>query len=436
MAEKKSILDEALLDVKKIQGALNANTKEILRSVSREEINALVKESLLPEEDDFEEEDLDVAPEAGMDGASEVGDEPSFGAEPEAEMGGDIESPIAGDIDGSAEVDPLGQDSDMNASALDGIDMDMTAASDDEVIAIYKKLSGEDEIEIVGDDIHLSVTEPGEYVIKGAGAGADADAMGGDDELPSDLSEVPTGSDDMGGEEGGDDTEYEIDLDGDDAEGGSEMGGDEFGGDEPADDVAPSADDSEDDEEEVAIDEVIATNRVAQNRAGGDLTSIKGPGAKHAASLSESLDAKKILVLEHNPKFKALVNESAKLKTENEGIKQALKEMRTMLAEAVVFNSNLSYVTKLFMEHSTTKDEKKTIINRFDSEVASIKESKRLYKTIVNELSGRKPLIESIDKQINNVVTTSASKQLNENTVYVDPSTKRIIDLINRVENK
>jgi hypothetical protein len=33
--------------------------------------------------------------------------------------------------------------------------MDMTAASDDDVIAIYKKLSGEDEIEIVGDDIQF-----------------------------------------------------------------------------------------------------------------------------------------------------------------------------------------------------------------------------------------------------------------------------------------
>ena len=56
MAEKKSILEEALLDVKNIQSALNANTKEILRSVAREEINSVVKESLMKNEE-FEEED-------------------------------------------------------------------------------------------------------------------------------------------------------------------------------------------------------------------------------------------------------------------------------------------------------------------------------------------------------------------------------------------
>jgi hypothetical protein len=40
--------------------------------------------------------------------------------------------------------------------------MDMTASSDDDVIAIYKV---EWRNEIVGD-IHLNVSEPGEYIIK------------------------------------------------------------------------------------------------------------------------------------------------------------------------------------------------------------------------------------------------------------------------------
>jgi hypothetical protein len=40
---------------------------------------------------------------------------------------------------------------------------------------LYKKLSGEDEIEIVGDQIHMNVSEPGEYIINlkdGGSAGA------------------------------------------------------------------------------------------------------------------------------------------------------------------------------------------------------------------------------------------------------------------------
>ena len=59
MAEKKSILEEALLDIRNIEGALNANTKEILRSVAKEEIDSVVKESIM-DEVDFEEEDMEA----------------------------------------------------------------------------------------------------------------------------------------------------------------------------------------------------------------------------------------------------------------------------------------------------------------------------------------------------------------------------------------
>ena len=88
------------------------------------------------------------------------------------------------------------------------------------------------------------------------------------------------------------------------------------------------------------------------------------------------------------------------------------------------------------MEHSTTKAEKQNIIKRFDEEVTTLKESKKLYKTIANELETRKPIAESVENKIIKEATTSSSKQLNESTAYVDPSTKRILDLINRVERK
>jgi uncharacterized coiled-coil DUF342 family protein len=130
-----------------------------------------------------------------------------------------------------------------------------------------------------------------------------------------------------------------------------------------------------------------------------------------------------------------MLTETKKLKAENDEFRKALKEFRNKLVETVVFNSNLTYVTRLFMEHSTTKNEKQDIIKRFDEEVTSLKESKRLFKTIANELGNRKPINEAIENKITKEVTTGASKQLNESTVYVDSSTKRIIDLMKRVEN-
>ena len=399
MADKKSIIEEALLDITNIQNALNANTKEILRSVAKEEINGVVKESLIDEV--YEEEELELEP---------------------AEMGGEeegSEEDALGDFESSEEEPEMGSELGMDTDVLGGAEMDMTAASDDEVIAIYKKLSGEDEIEIVGDEIHMNITEPGEYVVKLDGEEAE------EEELELEPAE-------MGGEEEeeSDDVEYEIEMD-DEEE--SEMPDDLV----PADEEEEEEEEEVEDEEEVeAIDEKISIGTgmsVGNNRnktAAGSIGAQENP-----KSVNESVKAK-ALVSETTKKYNSLLTEATKLKGENEEFRAALKEFRTKLVETVVFNSNLTYVTKLFMEHSTTKGEKQNIIKRFDEEVTNLKESKKLYRTIANELEVRKPINESIESKIIKEATTSTSKQLNESTAYVDPSTKRIMDLINRVEKR
>lgn len=430
MADKKSILTEALLDIKNIQSALNANTKEILRSVAKEEIDSVVKESLL-KENDYEEEDLEADTNAddvvdlggNADAATADIEIPSDSAE--AESGQDA----LNDLEGSEEVAPaMEPELGMDAGALGTDDLDMTAASDDDVIAIYKKLSGEDEIEIVGDEIHLNITEPGEYVVKtndttgteAPEAELDVDSLaplGGEDEI------------EMGNnEEAG--VDYEI-----------EMGNDEEAGVENApEDLEPVADEpeiggNEEEEEEEQLDEKIAvgigmsTGNHRNEKTGGSIGAPENP-----KSVNES--ASKKLVLETQMKYNTLLVEAKKLKGENTEFRGALKEFRTKLVETVVFNSNLTYVTRLFMEHSTTKGEKENIIKRFDEQVSNLKESKTLYRTIANELDTRKPITEALDSKITKGVTTSTSKQLNESTAYVDASTKRIIDLMKRVESK
>lgn len=424
MAEKKSILEEALLDAKKIQDALNANTKEILRSVAKEEIDGVVKESIL-KEDDFEEEDLD---------ADVAVAEPEMDAEADAE---EIESTDdLGGIEGSEEVvvAPVAEpELGMDADALAGDTMDMTAASDDDVIAIYKKLSGEDEIEIVGDEIHLNISEPGEYVVKTNDAIGSSETEEVAGEIPSDL--VPVEGDEEAGEEAGEETgeeggiDYEIAMDGDES-------GEETGEESGEESEVIAGDESSEDSEDEEIEETIAN---VNGKAGAQ--GARRSGASHLGYDKSSMDGKKLeesakLVSETEKKYKALLNESNSLKAENEQFRQALKKFRGMLVETVVFNSNLTYVTKLFMEHSTTKAEKKTIMGRFDEEVSNLKESKKLYKTIEKELAARKPVNESVENKIIKEVATSTSKQLNESTAFVDPSTKRIMDLINRVENR
>ena len=425
MADKKSILEEALLDVKNIQSALNANTKEILRSVAREEIESVVKESLLSEVG-FEEEDLE-SPE----GETELGgDADAATSDISGDLGGEESELGLGDIEGSEEVAPVpapemgGMDTElgMGASALDGEEMDMTAASDDDVIAIYKKLSGEDEIEIVGDEIHMNISEPGEYIVK-----ANDTPLGGEaasTEVPTDL--VPVDGGEEGGEEGG--VDYEIEM-GDGTEGGEEPVPTDL---VPADGGEEGGEEEEEEEEETEeLTEAIPVGLAQSKRLPGrvDIGQPRGAGA-------EKLDESRKLVLETTKKYNTLLTEMKKLRAENEGYKGALKVFRNQLVETVVFNSNLTYTTRLFMEHSTTKKEKESIISRFDNEVSNLIESKKLYKAIVSELENRKPIKESVETKITTGITTGSSKQLNETTAYVDPSTRRIIELMNRVEKR
>ena len=428
MAEKKSILEEALLDIKNIESALNANTREILRSVAREEIDSVVKESL---NEVYEEEDLETT-----DAVDLGGDADAASADIETELGGD-ESEMSGldDIQGSEEVSPsmepemgseMGSELGMDAPALDGEELDMTAASDDDVIAIYKKLTGEDEIEIVGDDIHLNVSEPGQYVIKNTKTGS---APAG---IPSMEPEM---GDDLGPEmdlddEGG--VDYEIEIGGEEEEGEAPSDLEPLDDEEGEDSEYEAGEEDEEEEEEIeAIDEAIPVGSGQAHRMPykADLGQPKGAGADN---LKESARA----LTETKKKYNNLLTEAKKLKSENEEFRKALKEFRKKLVETVVVNSNLSYMTRLVTEHTTSKAEKLNIIKRFDDEVTNLTESKRLYRTIVNELEGRKPIYESIDKKLIKEVSTGSSKKLTESTAYVDPSTKRILDLIKRVEQK
>ena len=418
MAEKKSILAEALLDITNIQNALNANTKEILRSVAKEEIDSVVKESL--EEMAYEEEEVgDLADEAGDN---------EFDAEGGIE---DVDSEMGDSEMGLPAMDTMGMDDEESSEELD-----MTGASDEDVIAIYKKMSGEDEIEIVGDELHLNITEPGEYVVKldSLQGGADMDTdMDMDVDMDDEESEVEPME--MGDDEESD-VEYDIEMGDDEEE--AEHEDSESEEEEEAEHEEGGSEYGEEEEEEEEIEENIANvngraGHQGQRRSGSSHLGF-GKKSVDGEKLDESIKARQI-VSETAKKYNSLLTEAKKLKGENEEFRGALKEFRTKLVETVVFNSNLTYVTRLFMEHSTTKAEKQSIIKRFD-EVANLKESKKLYRSIATELEVRKPIAESVNNKIIKEAATSTSKQLNESTAYVDPSTKRIMDLINRVEKR
>jgi hypothetical protein len=123
------------------------------------------------------------------------------------------------------------------------------------------------------------------------------------------------------------------------------------------------------------------------------------------------------------------------LREKNEEYRKALNVFRNKLNEVAVFNSNLAYATRLFTEHSTSKQEKINILRRFDS-VESLKESKSLYQTIKNELSTDKgkSINESVERIIESAPTTGSATTLIESKTYENPQFLRMKDLMGKIK--
>jgi hypothetical protein len=141
MQENKSLVQEALIQMKNVEEAIAENAKGILASTMKEEINQLVKESL--SEQDEDEVDLDVDME---DDDSEEMDV-DFDTDNEDEMDMDF------DMDMDSEESPI----------------DLTDASDEEILKVFKAMGEEDGIIVKkdGNDIHLTDSETDEeYLVK------------------------------------------------------------------------------------------------------------------------------------------------------------------------------------------------------------------------------------------------------------------------------
>jgi hypothetical protein len=94
----------------------------------------------------------------------------------------------------------------------------------------------------------------------------------------------------------------------------------------------------------------------------------------------------------------------------------------------------LAYATRLFTEHSTTKQEKLNILKRFDT-VSTMNEAKSLFNTIKTELGTKTTVTESVVTKISNTPSTSASQEvLAEAKAYENPQFKRMKDLMSKLK--
>jgi hypothetical protein len=257
--------------------------------------------------------------------------------------------------------------------------MDMTGASDEEVLKVFKAMKPEDGIVVKKDGNDIEVDMDGdEYIIK----------LDGDDS--EDNSEIDSEDEFEMEEEMEEETIYEIEIDEEDSE-----------------DV------------EASEQEVDEASRTFAN----DVRKPANQGKKYKAGRPEL-----------NESTETIMEEFEKVKKQNVEYKKALVLFKEKLNEVAVFNANLAYATRLFTEHSTTKQEKLTILKRFDS-VSTMTEAKNLYESIKSELGTKKPVTESVVEKISNTPSTSSSTEvLSESKAYENPQFKRMKDLMGKIK--
>ena len=390
---EKSILEQALLQVQTLEEAVKQNAKGILASTMKQELNDLLKES--EEEDD----ELNLEGDDSVDSKEEEADDMSEQPETDDEEGEEEDSENVDDLDNddpSKDIDSMdseveddefsmGDEEEFGEPSFDNDEdedvMDMTGASDDEVLKIFKAMKPEDGIVVKkdGDNVNVDLGDD-EYIIKLDSEDEEEMAEGDDmDDESMDFSEL-----------GDEETIYEIELD---------------------DEEVEMSEEESEDEEEVEMETTEAARTYAN-----DVRTPANQGKKYKAGRHE-------------------MNEEVEtLKKQNSEYKKALVLFKDKLNEVAVFNANLAYATRLFTEHSTTKQEKLNILKRFDS-VSTMNESKNLFSTIKSELGTKTTVTESVVDKISNTPSSSSSQEvLAESKAYENPQFSRMKELMRKVK--
>ena len=490
MAKEKSLVEDAIIQMKNLEEAVAENAKGILASTMSQEIKELVKESLFEQESDDEVED-----DANMDMGNMDMDADNQDTDVEDDdMEDDMEDDLMGDDD-MADDDMA--DDDMAEP------IDLTNKSDEEVLRVFQLMGPDDNIVVTkdaGGNINLKDTQANkEYMIVGEGM----EDMYEDDEEEEEEEEFyksdsniddivekvfnEDDSEEFMEEDMEDDLMEDDDMEGDmedDMEGESEVVYEiEFDEDEDEEYMENNMYESKSGKKTIKPKGVgmgkpnVKVYSKNPNQGTGFKTKMKqgpksiGTGkAKFEYKKGENSNVgtnkvvgkiKKAETKEGvrtlgvgsiagrkgglpKPRAHSAFNTALKendtrevqvLREKNEEYRKALNIFRNKLTEVAVFNSNLAYATRLFTEHSTSKQEKINILRRFDG-VESIKESKGLYKTIKDELSPTtsQSMNESFERKIENAPTTGSAINLIENKTYENPQFLRMKDLMSKMK--
>lgn len=477
--KKNNTAEKAVLGAEKIANALKESTEKSLRDIINETISNLIVEGVEdPEDDSYDVQDVepDETPEVSDVNAEEGNEESAEGDDLGGEEGSEEGSENAAEEGGESEDDEW---SDMEKYKIGDDDYDFTGVDGDEILKVYNKLGDDDQIFVKKEDdgtYSVKDDETGaEFVIELNSDKLDAE-NGAEGEEGNDFGVEDEEGDDFGAEgddeislelgssdDEGDDDEIEIDLgdEEDDDELNEDLGytdsyqKDVFaqkpGMKEPADSKTtndwdngapkgsekPWAGKGDGKPFEKTVDE-CGVNGIDPNadanleENGGTISSIdakhmkKGQLGQHRPNAPEYAVRKVDSPM--NESVKKIVAKAKAIQAENKQYKESLEKIKKSLYEAAVLNVNLGKLVDLLVNETTTRDEKKTMLERFNN-VRTISEGKVLYDTIKHELNeSKKASAPIVEKQF---VATNA---LNEAVIYSNNDNPSL-DLMSRMDN-
>lgn len=475
--KKNNTAEKTIHNAEQITKALKESTEKSLKDIMNEAISNLIKEDDAEDEEpkDNEENSYDVE-----DVDTDIVDSDDTQEAENTEEGGEEGAEDATDADDEW--------SDFEQYKVGDNDYDFTGVDGETALKVYNKLGDDDQIFIKKDEdgnYEVKDEETGaEYVIElnadaeddeteldnvSSDFDFDTDSEDGDDttEFSIEIGDDDTEDND---EDGDDDTSFDIEIEGDDDEDeslnedqnmmvndyqkktamtlptdkGETSGTDstKFNAGAPknggnSDSTRPYGTRGDDAPFDEKVNECGNTETPANLQEDGQGLNTKHKMVKSTNRLNKDAQNQHVASDPNDATVKAL-RESAKkifekakeIQAENKKYAACIDKLKKSIYEAATLNVNMGQVIKLLVNETTTANEKKTILERFNN-VKTIKEGKTLYETIKRELNESKKNAIVLEKQI----SAKSSDTLNETTIYQNKTKNPSLDLMERMDN-
>lgn len=475
--KKNNTAEKTIYNAEQITKALKESTEKSLKDIMNEAISNLIKEDDAEDEEpkDNEENSYDVE-----DVDTDIVDSDDTQEAEKTEEGGEEGAEDATDADDEW--------SDFEQYKVGDNDYDFTGVDGETALKVYNKLGDDDQIFIKKDEdgnYEVKDEETGaEYVIElnadaeddkteldnvSSDFDFDTDSEDGDDttEFSIEIGDDDTEDND---EDGDDDTSFDIEIEGDDDEDeslnedqnmmvndyqkktamtlptdkGETSGTDstKFNAGAPknggnSDSTRPYGKRGDDAPFDEKVNECGNTETPANLQEDGQGLNTKHKMVKSTNRLNKDAQNQHVASDPNDATVKAL-RESAKkifekakeIQAENKKYAACIDKLKKSIYEAATLNVNMGQVIKLLVNETTTANEKKTILERFNN-VKTIKEGKTLYETIKRELNESKKNAIVLEKQI----SAKSSDTLNETTIYQNKTKNPSLDLMERMDN-